>query len=107
MFVVKGLQRRQALSAKVFDLQAGRDRSASECHPTPHGVDSSGGPRYGFCMEAFWQFVDILTKPDNIPIVFMMVLVLFFTWLGFKQALRNDRLVEQGREDEILKEMQR
>lgn len=58
-------------------------------------------------MEAFWQFVNILVKPDNIPIVFMMVLVLFFTWLGFKQALRNDRLVEQGREDEILKEMQR
>ena len=58
-------------------------------------------------MEAFWQFVNILVKPDNIPIVFMMVLVLFFTWLVFKQALRNDRLVEQGREDEILKEMQR
>ena len=58
-------------------------------------------------MEAFWQFVDILVKPDNIPIVFMMVLVLFFTWLGFKQALRNDRLAEEGREDEILKEMQR
>jgi len=58
-------------------------------------------------MEAFWQFVAILVKPDNIPIVFMMVLVLFFTWLGFKQALRNDRLSEQGREDEILKEMQR
>jgi hypothetical protein len=58
-------------------------------------------------MEAFWQFVEILVKPDNIPIVFMMVLVLFFTWLGFKQALRNDRLADQGREDEILKEMQR
>jgi hypothetical protein len=58
-------------------------------------------------MEAFWQFIEILVKPDNIPIVFMMVLVLFFTWLGFKQALRNDRLAEQGREDEILKEMQR
>jgi len=58
-------------------------------------------------MEAFWQFVDILVKPDNIPIVFMMVLVLFFTWLGFKQALRNDRLADAGREDEILKEMQR
>ena len=58
-------------------------------------------------MDAFWQFLDILTKPDNIPIVFMMVLVMFFTWLGFKQALRNDRLAEQGREDEILKEMQR
>jgi hypothetical protein len=58
-------------------------------------------------MEAFWQFIDILVKPDNIPIVFMMVLVLFFTWLGFKQALRNDHLIEQGREDEVLKEMQR
>jgi hypothetical protein len=58
-------------------------------------------------MEAFWQFVEILVKPDNIPIVFMMVLVLFFTWLGFKQALRHDRLADQGREDEILKEMQR
>ena len=58
-------------------------------------------------MDAFWQFLDILTKPDNIPIVFMMVLVMFFTWLGFKQALRNDRLVEEGREEEILKEMQR
>jgi uncharacterized membrane protein len=58
-------------------------------------------------MDALWQFIAILVKPDNIPIVFMMVLVLFFTWLGFKQALRNDRLVEQGREDEILKEMQR
>ena len=71
------------------------------------GVDSLEGARYGFTMEAFWQFVDILVKPDNIPIVFMMVLVMFFTWLGFKQALRNDRLAEQGREDEILKEMQR
>ena len=58
-------------------------------------------------MDALWQFIAILVKPDNIPIVFMMVLVLFFTWLGFKQALRHDRLVEQGREDEILKEMQR
>jgi hypothetical protein len=53
------------------------------------------------------QFLDILTKPDNIPIVGMLFLVLFFTWIGLKQALRHDRLIEQGREDEILKEMQR
>ena len=57
-------------------------------------------------MAALWQFLDILLKPDNIPIAGMLVLVLFFTWVGFKQALRNDHLVEQGREDEILKEMQ-
>lgn len=58
-------------------------------------------------MEAMRQFVQILTKPDNIPIVFMLILVLFFTWVGLKQALRNDRLIEQGREDDILREMQR
>ena len=52
------------------------------------------------------QFLDILLKPDNIPIAGMLVLVLFFTWVGFRQALRNDRLIEQGREDEVLKEMQ-
>lgn len=57
-------------------------------------------------MAALEQFLDILLKPDNIPIAGMLVLVLFFTWVGFKQALRNDRLAEQGREDEILKEMQ-
>jgi len=61
----------------------------------------------GFHMEALHQFLGILTKPDNIPIVFMLVLVLFFTWVGLKQALRNDRLIEQGREEDILKEMQR
>jgi hypothetical protein len=57
-------------------------------------------------VAALWQFLDILLKPDNIPIAGMLILVFFFTWVGFKQALRNDRLVEQGRGDEILKEMQ-
>jgi len=57
-------------------------------------------------MTAFWQFIDILLKPDNIPIAGMLVLVLFFTWVGFRQGIRNDRLIREGREDEILKEMQ-
>src|SRR4051794_5290257 len=43
------------------------------------GVDSLVVARYGSGMEAFWQFIGILVKPDNIPIVFMMVLVMFFT----------------------------
>ena len=57
-------------------------------------------------MAALRQFLDILLKPDNIPIAGMLVLILFFTWVALRQALRNDRLEEQGREDEILKEMQ-
>lgn len=57
-------------------------------------------------MEALRQFVEILLKPDNIPIAGMLLLVLFFTWISLKQALLNDRLVEEGREDEILRRMQ-
>jgi hypothetical protein len=70
-------------------------------------VDSADRGEYPAVMEAARQFVGILTKPDNIPIVFMLVLVLFFTWVGLKQALRNDHLIAQGREDEVLEEMQR
>ena len=49
--------------------------------------------------------MEIVTKPDNIPIVGMLILVLFFTWVGLKQAMRNDRLIDEGREDEISDKM--
>jgi hypothetical protein len=52
------------------------------------------------------QFLEIMLKPDNIPIVGLMVLVLYFTWLAFREARRNDQLIEEGRTDEVLKEMQ-
>ena len=42
------------------------------------------------------QFLGIVTQPDNIPIMAMMLLVLFFTYLGLKQARRNDQLIERG-----------
>ncbi|HWP66349.1 MAG TPA: hypothetical protein VNO26_10595 [Candidatus Limnocylindria bacterium] len=58
-------------------------------------------------MEALHQFIEILVKPDNIPIAGMLVLVLYFTYLSLRQALLNDRLIEEGREDEILKHMQK
>ena len=58
-------------------------------------------------MAALRQFLHILLQPDNIPIAGMLLLVFFFTWIGLKQARRNDQLIEQGRTDEILKEMQK
>ena len=65
------------------------------------------GPRcYASGVNALRQFLDILLKPDNIPIAGMLVLVFFFTWVALRQALRNDRLAEEGREDEILRKMQ-
>lgn len=51
------------------------------------------------------NFLEIVTKPDNIPIAGMLLLVLFFTWIGLKQALRHDKLVDEGKKDEIPDEM--
>lgn len=53
------------------------------------------------------NFLEILTKPDNIPIVGMLLLVLFFTWIGLRQAFKNDRLIEEGKKDEVPDEMWR
>jgi hypothetical protein len=41
------------------------------------------------------QLWTIATLPDNIPIVAMLFLIPFFSWLGFKQAFANDRLAEE------------
>jgi hypothetical protein len=51
------------------------------------------------------NFLAIVTKPDNIPIVAMLILVIFFTWLGLREAFKHDKLIEEGKEDEIPHEM--
>lgn len=53
------------------------------------------------------QFILILTLPDNVPIIAMMLLVLFFTFVAFKQARRNDQLIEHGQRDRIIEEMRK
>lgn len=53
------------------------------------------------------NFLGILTKPDNIPIAGMLLLVLFFTWIGLRQAFKNDRLIEEGKKDKVLEAMWR
>ncbi len=45
-------------------------------------------------MENIWH---IISKPDNVPIVGLIILVFFFTWLSFSQAFRNYRLKEEGK----------
>jgi len=51
------------------------------------------------------NLLQIITKPDNIPIVGLLILVPFFTWVGLRQAFKNDRLIEDGKKDEIMNEM--
>ena len=58
-------------------------------------------------MQGLSQILEILSKPDNIPIAAMLLLVIFFTWVGLKQARVNDRFIKEGREEEIAKEMRR
>jgi hypothetical protein len=57
--------------------------------------------------SAFTQFLQIMFLPDNIPIVGMMFLVMFFTYLGLREARKHDQLIAEGRRDEVLKEMQK
>lgn len=58
-------------------------------------------------VTGFSQFLEIVTKADNIPIGAMMLLVMFFTYLGLKQARRNDQLIEHGKRDQIIDEMRK
>ncbi|HEX8748124.1 MAG TPA: hypothetical protein VF717_13055, partial [Pyrinomonadaceae bacterium] len=48
------------------------------------------------------QLWKIASAPDNVPIVGMLFLVPFFTWLGIKQARDNDRLIEHLEQDQQL-----
>jgi hypothetical protein len=51
----------------------------------------------------FWAIVSV---PDNIPIVFMLLLVGYFTYLSFSEGRKNDRLIREGRKEQILRRMQ-
>jgi len=53
------------------------------------------------------QFIQIITKPDNIPISLMALVVIFFTVLSLWQAFKNDRLIKEGRREEIIENMRR
>ncbi|MCH8015796.1 MAG: cytochrome C [Acidobacteria bacterium] len=48
------------------------------------------------------QLWEIVSAPDNVPIVAMLFLVPFFTWYGFRQALANDRLIDRLSKDPEL-----
>jgi len=43
-----------------------------------------------------WDFRDIVTKPDNVPIVGLIVLVGIFTWIGVRRAVINDSRMALG-----------
>jgi hypothetical protein len=53
-----------------------------------------------------WEEIyKMVSKGDNMPIAGLIPLIIFFTYLALSEAFRHDRLIRQGREDEILDEM--
>src|SRR6202030_1935931 len=41
------------------------------------------------------QLWTIVSLPDNVPIVLLMIVVPFYTWYGMRQAFANDKLIEE------------
>ncbi len=56
----------------------------------------------GLMVQDWHQLWVISSAPDNVPIVAMLFLVPFFTWLGIKQSNANDRLIEKLEQDPKL-----
>jgi hypothetical protein len=46
-----------------------------------------------------WQ---ISSAPDNVPIVILLFLTPFYLWYGFREAIKNDRLITQLEADPAL-----
>ena len=44
------------------------------------------------------NFALIIAKPDNVPIVALIFLVIFFTWYSMREAVRNDQRTAAGEE---------
>ncbi len=53
-------------------------------------------------VQDWHQLWIISSAPDNVPIVAMLFLVPFFTWMGIKQAVANDRLIDELEADPKL-----
>jgi hypothetical protein len=53
-------------------------------------------------VQDWHQLWKISSAPDNVPIVAMLFLVPFFTWMGIKQSRENDQLIETLEQDPQL-----
>lgn len=53
------------------------------------------------------QLYNSLFKPDNIPLLALVVVLPVLLISAFRRARRHDRLIEQGRKDRLPEEMGR
>ena len=53
------------------------------------------------------NFLHILSAPDNIPIIAMIIILAVVLQSSIKQALENDRLLDDGHFDDMVDQMRR
>ena len=53
------------------------------------------------------NFLEIVTKPDNIPIVAMFFIIFYFFGLAMKMGRANDALTSKGEHEKIYERMNR
>lgn len=51
------------------------------------------------------NFLLIATKPDNMPIGAMLLIVAFVFWIAIRQMIKHDRLIDEGKKEKIYDEM--
>jgi hypothetical protein len=51
------------------------------------------------------NFIRIITQPDNIAIVVMMVATIVCTVVAFREIRINDKLIKSGKKDQIYERM--
>lgn len=60
----------------------------------------------GFCSRILGQHLcSMISLPDNVPIVGMLFALLICLGVALRQAFKHDRLIAEGRKDEIYDEM--
>jgi hypothetical protein len=60
----------------------------------------------GFCNHtAVHHFLHIITQPDNIAIVVMMVSTIICTAVAFREIRINDKLIKSGKKEQIYERM--
>ena len=91
-----------AFFAQAMLLASDATAKAGE-HAAAAGDHAAGGAHHE--PSGLHNFLEILTKPDNIPIVAMLFLVFYFFGLSLKMGLENDKLTEKGEKDKIYDRM--
>ena len=82
-------------------LLAEEAAAAAAATPNPLGVEPVEGG------SGLHNFLEIVTKPDNIPIVAMFFIIFYFFGLSMKMASANDKLTAQGEREKIYDRMNR